>query len=55
MTGENEFEEDDDNAYGTERNLYQIEMVNGIMVWACNLCDQGFDSSREMKNHMNSK
>ena len=25
------------------------------MVWACNLCDHGFDSSVEIKNHMQSK
>ena len=30
-------------------------MVNGDMVWACNLCDHGVDSSVEMKNHMKNK
>lgn len=54
-SGENEFEEDYDNEDGAEWDLYQIEMVNGDMVWACNLCDHGFDSSVEMKNHMQSK
>ena len=55
MTGENEIEEDDDNEDGAECDLYQIEMVNGDMVWACNLCDHGFDSSLEMKDHMKNK
>ena len=27
-------------------------MVDGDMVWSCNLCDHGFDSSGEMKKHM---
>ena len=52
MTGENEFEEDDDNEDGAKWDLYQIKMVNSDMVWPCNLCDHGFDSSVEMKNHM---
>ena len=55
VTGENETEEEDDNEDGAEFDLYQIEMVNGDMVWACNLCDHGFDSSIEMKNHIKNK
>ena len=55
VTGENEIEEEYDNEDGAEFNLYQIEMVDADMVWACNLCDHGFDSSEEMKNHMKNK
>ena len=55
VTSENEIEEDDDNEDGADCDLYQIEMVNGDMVWACNLCDHDFDSSVEMKNHMTNK
>ena len=28
-----------------EFDLYQIEVVNGAMFWACNLCDAWCDSS----------
>ena len=27
-------------------------MVNGDMVWACNLCDHGLNSGKEMQKHM---
>ena len=27
-------------------------MIDGDIVWACNLCDQGVDSSLVMKEHM---
>ena len=37
MTVKNEIEEDDNNEDGAECNLYQIEMVNGDMVWACKI------------------
>ena len=40
------------NEHESERNLFQIEVDDGDMVWACSLCDQGVDSSIEMKEHM---
>ena len=39
----------------SEWDLFQIEVVNGDMVWACNLCDMGLDSSIEMQEHMKSE
>jgi hypothetical protein len=39
----------------SELDLFQIEVVNGDMVWACNLCDMGLDSSIEMQEHMKSE
>ena len=39
---------------GGDCDLFQIEMVNGDMVWACNMCEYGFDSSNEMQRHMKS-
>ena len=32
--------------------MYQIEIIHNEVVWACNLCDQGCDSSQEIKTHM---
>ena len=49
---EGEEEEDRENEEVEELDLFQIEMVNGEMVWACNLRDHGFDSSKEIKEHM---
>jgi hypothetical protein len=39
----------------SELDLFQIEVVNGDIVWACNLCDLGLDSSIEMQQHMKSE
>ena len=39
----------------SELHLFQIEVVDGDMVWACNLCDMGLDSSIEMQEHMKSE
>ena len=36
----------------SELDLFQIEVVNGDMVWACNMCDMGLDSSIEMQEHL---
>jgi hypothetical protein len=52
---ENENEEKDyESEDGGDCDLFQIEMVNGDMVWACNMCEYGFDSSNEMQTHMKS-
>ena len=45
---------DYENEDGSECDLFQIEMVNGDMVWACNICEYGFDSSNEIQTHMKS-
>ena len=34
--------------------FFQIEMVNGDMVWVCNMCEYGLDSSNEIQTHMKS-
>ena len=51
MANEIEVESEDE----SELDLFQIEVVNGDMVWACNLCDMGLDSSIEMQEHMKSE
>ena len=54
-TTENENKEKDyENEDGGDCHLFQIEMVNGNVVWACNMCEYGFDSSNEMQTHMKS-
>ena len=47
-------EEDIDNDCDIEndRELYEIEMVSGKPVWACNLCMYGLESEEEMIIHM---
>ena len=47
----NEIENEDE----SEWDLFQIEVIDGDIVWACNLCDQGVDSSLVMKEHMQSE
>ena len=47
----NEIENEDE----SEWDLFQIEVIDGDTVWACNLCDQGVDSSLVMKEHMQSE
>ena len=39
----------------SEWDLFQIEVGNGDIVWACNLCDQGLDCNKEMQEHMKSE
>ena len=31
---------------------YQIEVLNGEQVYACNICDEGFDTEDELKKHI---
>ena len=49
---EHDEESDNESVEESEQDLFQIEMVNNEMVWACNLCDEGFDSSEELNKHM---
>ena len=35
-----------------EQELYNIEMVNGEPLWACNLCNDGLDSEEEIITHI---
>ena len=36
-------------------DYFQIEFVDGEPVFACNICDEGFDSEPEIKEHINDK
>ena len=33
-------------------DMFQIEIVEGNMVYACNVCDEGYDSIEEVNNHI---
>ena len=33
-------------------DMFQIEIVEGNMVYACNICDEGYDSIEEVNNHI---
>ena len=33
-------------------DMFQIELVEGNMVYACNICDEGYDSIEEVNNHI---
>ena len=33
-------------------DLFQLEVVSDEEVYACNLCDKGFDSEAEVKGHL---
>ena len=35
-----------------EKDMFQIEIVENETVYACNICDQGFEMSEEMKKHI---
>ena len=35
-----------------ENDMFQIEMVEDEIVYACNICDQGFKISEEVKKHI---
>ena len=48
----NENDEESEEGSNDEQDLYQIEIINYEMVWACNLCDTGFDTKDEIKQHM---
>ena len=50
---ENEEPSAEENNYEEDKvDMYQIEIIHNEMVWACNLCDQGCDSSEEIRTHM---
>ena len=36
-------------------DFFQIEFVDGEPVFACNICEEGFDSETEVKGHINEK
>ena len=33
-------------------NLFQLEFLDGDQIYACNVCDQGFDIENEIKKHI---
>ena len=35
-----------------ENDMFKIEIVENETVYACNICDQGFEMSEEMKKHI---
>ena len=35
-----------------ENDMFQIEIVENETVYACNICDQGFEGSDEVKKHI---
>ena len=32
--------------------MFKREVINGEMVWACNVCDNIFDSIKHLQTHM---
>ena len=34
------------------QDLFQIEVLEGEEVFACNVCDEGFDKEDEVSNHI---
>ena len=36
-------------------DFFQIEFVIGERVFSCSICDEGFDSETEIKEHINEK
>ena len=42
------------NLEGIESNedLFQLEVLDGDQIYACNVCDQGFDIENEIKKHI---
>ena len=34
------------------QDLFQIEVLEGVEVFACNVCDEGFDKEDEVSNHI---
>ena len=47
-----EDETDNDCDIEEDQDIYDIEMVNGEPVWACNLCSDALESQEEMIIHM---
>ena len=35
-----------------ENDMFQMEIVENETVYACNICDQGFETSEEVKKHI---
>ena len=44
--------EESEEGYDDEQDQFQIEISNDETIWACNLCDTGFDTKDEIKQHM---
>ena len=44
---------EDKNGFDDFEELFQIESVEGELTYACNVCDEGFDTEDEIKKHLN--
>ena len=42
-----------DNKYEAMENLFQLESVDGEVVFACNICDEGYYTKTDVMKHLN--
>ena len=35
-----------------EQDFFQIEIMDGKTVYACNICDEGFEHMKEIEEHV---
>ena len=44
--------QEDENIFDDVEDLIQIESVDGELLYACNVCNQGLETETEMKEHL---